>query len=169
MFDPFGEVAFFSKMHAFKLKEDIRVYTGEDMRVELLAIHARKIIDFSATYDITDSTTREKIGALRRQGFKSMIRDRWSLLDPQDQEYGFIEEDTETMAMVRRFLTALVPQTFYAIIHGNMVAEYTQNFNPFLFKMTCDFSMDAKWLLDRRMGIAAAVLLSAVERRQQTY
>lgn len=32
IYDPDGNVAFYSKMKAFKLKEDVRIYTGEDMR-----------------------------------------------------------------------------------------------------------------------------------------
>ena len=35
IYDPNGRVAFYSKMKAFKLKEDIRLYTGEDMRTEV--------------------------------------------------------------------------------------------------------------------------------------
>ena len=31
IYDPAGNVAFYSKQKAFKLKEDIRIYTNEDM------------------------------------------------------------------------------------------------------------------------------------------
>jgi uncharacterized protein YxjI len=47
IYDPNGNVAFYSKQKAFKLKEDIRVYTGEDMQTEILTIKAKNIIDFS--------------------------------------------------------------------------------------------------------------------------
>ena len=31
IYDEAGNVAFYSKMKAFKLKEDLRIYSGEDM------------------------------------------------------------------------------------------------------------------------------------------
>ena len=42
--------------------------TGEDMREELLAIHARQVLDISATYDVTDSQTGEKVGRSSGEG-----------------------------------------------------------------------------------------------------
>jgi uncharacterized protein YxjI len=52
IFDSNGQVMFYSKQKAFKLKEDIRIYTGEDMTTELITIKARQMLDFSATYDV---------------------------------------------------------------------------------------------------------------------
>ena len=62
IFDPDGNLVFFSKMKAFKLREDIRLFRDESMSDELLLIQARQIIDFSAAYDVLDSKTGEKIG-----------------------------------------------------------------------------------------------------------
>lgn len=67
IYDPSGRVAFYSKMKAFKLKEDIRIYTGEDMQTEVLTIHARQIIDISAAYDVIDPATKLKVGALKKE------------------------------------------------------------------------------------------------------
>ena len=71
----------YSKMKAFKLKEDIRIFRDESMEEEWLKIAARSIIDFGASYDITDSKTGETLGALRRKGLKSLFRDSWEVLD----------------------------------------------------------------------------------------
>lgn len=46
VFGPDGQVVFYSKQKAFKLKEDIRLYSGEDMQHELMSIKATKVIDF---------------------------------------------------------------------------------------------------------------------------
>src|SRR6185503_8752410 len=81
IYGPGGELLFYSKMKAFKLREDIRLYTGEDMQTEVLTIQAREIFDFSATYDVVDATSGERVGALRRKGGRSMIRDEWAILD----------------------------------------------------------------------------------------
>lgn len=167
IYDPTGQVAFYSKLKAFKLKEDIRLYTGEDMQTEVLVIRARQVLDISATYDVVDSATGEKVGALKRKGLKSIFKDEWLFLDTSDREIGFIREDSTALALVRRFLTNLIPQKFHAEINGMQVCTMKQHFNPFILKIDVDFSPDINHLLDRRLGIAAAVLLCAIEGRQQ--
>ena len=73
IYDPQGGLVFYSKLKAFKLREDIRLYTGEDMQTEVLAIKARQIIDFGATYDVVDSVTNQKVGAVWGKGFRSIL------------------------------------------------------------------------------------------------
>ncbi len=166
IYDPSGSVAFFSKMKAFKLKEDIRLYTGEDMQTEVLRISTRQILDFGATYDVTDSQSGQRLGAFRRKGLKSIIRDEWLILDVNDQPAGTIKEDTGCLALVRRLLSNLVPQSFTLEMGGSLVGVFRQRFNPFVLKIDLDFTPDTGSLLDRRLGIAAAVLLGAIEGRQ---
>lgn len=167
IYDEAGQVVFYSKMKAFKLKEDLRVFTGEDMGEEVLTIKARNILDISATYDVTDAATGRKLGALRRKGLKSILRDEWLILDANDAEVGLIQEDSLMLAMVRRFLSNLVPQTFTAQVGNEPVFSFRQHFNPFIQRISLDFSMDRSGRLDRRLGIATAVLLCAIEGRQQ--
>jgi uncharacterized protein YxjI len=166
IYNPQGEVVFFASMKAFKLKEDIRLYSGEDMQQELLVIQARQILDFSAAYDVVDPATHQKVGALRRKGLKSIIRDEWQVLDQNDMQIGLIQEDSTVLALVRRFLTNLVPQSYQVLMNGVVVAHLKQNFNPFVFKLTLDFSADHARALDKRLGIAAGLLLAAIEGRQ---
>lgn len=166
IYDPNGSVAFYSKQKAFKLKEDIRVYTGEDMQNEVLTIKARNIIDFSAAYDVFDPNSQTKVGVLKRKGMKSILKDEWIIMDANENQIGLIQEDSMMLALVRRFLTNLVPQSFDGTIHGQKVCHFKQNFNPFVTKITLDYSMDINNLLDRRLGIAAAVLLCAIEGKQ---
>lgn len=166
IFDSAGQVVMFSKLKAFKLKEDIRLYNGEDMQDELLTIRARNVIDFSATYDVVDPKTGEKVGALKRKGLKSILKDEWIILNSSDAEIGSIKEDSMGLALLRRFLTNLVPQNYSVEINGTEVAEFKQNFNPFVTKLNLDFTKDASKVLDRRLGIAAGVLLCAIEGKQ---
>ncbi|MDO8587238.1 MAG: hypothetical protein Q7T82_09380 [Armatimonadota bacterium] len=163
-----GDEVMFASLKAFKLKEDITIYTGRDMQTEVLKIRARQILDFSATYDVTDAATDEKVGALRRKGLKSaFLKDEWLLLDNLDNEVGVIREDNALLALVRRWLTNLIPQKYHAEMNGNQVCTFKQNFNPFSLRLAIDFSPDMRGQLDRRLGIAAGILLSAIEGRQQ--
>lgn len=166
LYDPAGNLAFFVQQAAFKLREDIRVYSDESKTTEMLTIKARQIMDFSAAYDVEDSLTKEKVGALKRRGWSSIIRDKWIVMDANDREIGEIVEDNPALAIVRRFLTNLVPQNFDVNFGTKKVLDLRQHFNPFLFKMDVDFSVDPSAAMDRRLGIAAAVLLCAIEGRQ---
>ncbi len=167
IYDPEGNLVFYSKMKAFKMKEDIRLYSSEDMQTEVLSIKARSIIDFSAAYDVVETNTNTKIGALKRKGMKSILKDEWIILNAADNQIGFVKEDSALLAMVRRFLTTIIPQKYHGEISGEKVCEFKQNFNPFVVKINLDYSMDSKGLLDRRLGIAAAVLLCAIEGKQK--
>lgn len=189
IYGPNNEVLFYVKQKAFKLKEDISVFTSEDMTTEVLRIKARGVIDIGMTYDVFDTSgdqdagsqvnstaaygtqatnagIGQPIGGLRRKGLKSILRDEWHILDLNDQRIGTILEDSMAMAMVRRLLSNLVPQSFHVDIQGQPVMTLRQRFNPFVPKIDIDFTPDQQGWLDRRMGIAAAVLMSAIEGRQ---
>lgn len=167
IYDPQGELAFYVKQKAFKLKEDIRVFTSEQMTEEILVIKARSRIDFSATYDVFDSLSGESIGSFKRRGMKSLLKDEWVILDNQDREIGLITEDNMLLALVRRVLLSIVPQSFEGTIGQHHVFTFKQRFNPFIQKIELDFSMDTNQILDRRLGIAASILLGAIEGKQQ--
>ena len=166
IYKPDGTLAFYSRMKAFKLKEDIRLYTDESMATEVLVIKARQILDFSAAYDVVDPATGEKVGALKRKGLKSMVRDEWMLMDAHDVEIGLLEEDSLLLALLRRFLSGLIPQTYKGKIGNAHVCTFKRNFNPFVSKIVIDFSPDTGKLLDKRLGLAASVLLCATEGKQ---
>jgi uncharacterized protein YxjI len=167
--DPAGNVVLYANLKAFKLKEDIRLYTGEDKQEEVLTIKARSILDFGATYDITDTRSGQRVGSMRRKALHSMFQDEWAILDPQDRELGTIKEDSIILALIRRFIdyvTLFLPQKFTAEIGGRPVANYAQTKNPFSSRLTIDFSPDTSNIYDRRLGIAAGLLLCAIEGRQ---
>ena len=166
IFDPEMNLVFFVQQKAFKLKEAITVYRDEAKTTPVLTIQARSRLDFGATYDVADASSGEKVGALRRKGLKSILQDEWHILDTGDNQIGMIKEDSMALALVRRFLSNLVPQSFTVTMGSEEVAEFRQNFNPFVAKYDIDFTPDKQNLLDRRLGIAAVILLLAIEGKQ---
>lgn len=168
-YNPQGEVVLFSEQKMFKLREDIRVFSDEQKSQEVLAIKARQIIDFSAAYDVIDSTSGVKVGALRRKGLKSILRDEWEVLDPSDNVLGLCFEDNMGLAMLRRLLLGnLLPQNYDMTLGETRVADLKQRFNLIRYEMDLDFSMDTGRQLDRRLGIAAAALLAIIEGKQDS-
>ena len=165
-YDPNGRLVLFSEQKMFKLREDIRVYADEGKGQEILTIKARQIVDFSAAYDVVDATTNEHVGTLRRKGLQSMLRDEWEVLNPAGQVMGTLFEDSMGLALIRRFLANLVPQNYDITFGQSRVADLKQRFNLFRYELDIDFSMDTANQLDRHLGIAAGILLAAIEGRQ---
>lgn len=168
LYNPEGQLVLFSQQKMFKLKEDIRVYADEAKTRELLFINARQIIDFSAAYDVIDSQFGTKIGVLRRRGFRSIIQDEWQLLDANDQPIGILHEDTLARALLRRYLLGtFLPQNYDLLMGDRRVADIRQRFNLFRYELDIDCSMDISQSLDRRLTIAAGILLATIEGRQE--
>ncbi len=166
-YDPMGNLVMFSEQKMFKLREDIRVYSDENKIQEVLSIKARQIVDFSAAYDVVDTAFNQKVGALRRKGWRSMLRDEWEVLDANDNIVGMLFEDSVGLALLRRLLLgSLLPQNYDITLGETRVADLRQNFNLFRYELNLDFSMDPTQRLDRRLGIAAGILLAVVEGKQ---
>lgn len=167
----------------FKLKEDIRVSVNGQ---EQLGIFARQVIDFGATYDIVDlqATPNLSLGSLRRKGWKSaFLRDEWYVVNPQDQIVGLVYEDSPILGMIRRyvdFVSLFLPQNYDMEMFpspvadpkaatsgmGHKVADYKQNFNPFTYHLNVLF-LAPESEVDRRIILASAILLAAIEGRQR--
>lgn len=167
-YDNNNQLIAYSKQKAFKLKEDIRIYADESMSRELVVIKARNIIDFSATYDVFDGPTQQRIGSLKRAGMKSaFVRDEWSIKGTGDENLGTIQEDNWVLGLIRRNLINLIPQNYNIDFQGTDIGSAKQNWNFFVPKLRVDLSGDPMKRLDRRMAAAAIVLIMAIEGRQK--
>jgi len=164
--DHAGALLYFVKLKAFKLKEDITVFKDEARTQPLLNIKARQILDIAATYDVTDVATGAPLGALRRRGLRSILKDQWDILDPYGEVIGNIHEDSMLLALLRRFLSNLIAQDYHFFMGEQMVGLAKGSWNPFLVKYYVDFTHDSQNLLDPRMGLAAMVMLMTIEGKQ---
>ena len=164
----------FIKMAAWKLREDIRIFVDRSQQETVVQIHARQIIDFGATYDVSDALG-QKLFALRRKGFKSaLVRDHWNLLDPSDQQFGEIQETSSGLALARRWLEVLpfgdfigllfsfIPQTYTVTVNGQLAANITHRKNPVIVKMLVDTSA-ATVASDPRIVLTSAAMLSIID------
>lgn len=168
IYDGAGNEIGFSKQKAFKLKEDIRVYRDESMQQEFLTIHARSIIDFGAAYDVLEPKSGRRLGVLKRAGLASLFRDKWLILDENENQVGAIEEDSMFLSLIRRvhdFAATLIPQGFsLKDSNGTVYAEYRTHMNPFVHKLSVRVHDNCP--LDQAVPLAAGILLVAIEGRQ---
>ena len=168
VYDEHGSVVGYCKQKAFKLKEDIRLYTDESMSSPLLTLSARSILDFGATYDLTlpDGT---HAGSLRRKGLKSaFLKDEWIIFDDEGTEIGSLQERSMLMAFLRRGdLSAFFPQRYDFFRTGSEepVASIRQHFNWFVYRLGLSVHKDDPDL-DELILLGATCLIAAIEGRQ---
>lgn len=162
------ELLGYCELKAFKLKEDIRIYTDDQKTTELISIKARSILDISAGYDVVDAQSGSSLGSYKRKGLKSLFKDTYKLLDQQDQEYAELSEDSGLLALIRRFVpfaNILIPQIFH--LRGNDgggSVEYTQKMNPIVQRLTVTGAQSGGF--DPRVVLAGGILLAAIEGKQ---
>lgn len=90
--DATGQLVLFVKQKAFKLKEEVAVYGDEAQTQALYGIRADRVMDFSARYSITDAGGA-LIGAVKRQGMKSLWRSRFDVFEGDAAVMAIAEEN----------------------------------------------------------------------------
>jgi hypothetical protein len=90
--DATGRQVAYVRKKKFKLKEDVRVYEDEDQRDLLFRIKADRVVDFGASYAISAPDGRP-LGAVRRQGLRSLWKSSYSIADALYEEVGLIHEE----------------------------------------------------------------------------
>ena len=78
--DAGGQIVFYVKQKAFKLKESVNVFADAEQTRLLYTINANKILDFSARYQINDSRGGV-VGAVARRGMKSLWRAHYEIYE----------------------------------------------------------------------------------------
>ncbi|MFO8101483.1 MAG: hypothetical protein R6U37_04845 [Dehalococcoidia bacterium] len=165
VYDESGRQVMHSEQASFRIREDFTVYAS-DVNQPLLRIKTPQMLDLGSTYYVTDMQTMESVGALRRSFFKSMFKDEWAFLDASNLEVGKLTEKSILGAMLSRFID-LVPQTYTVqTLDGFGQAVIKQHFNPFILKYTMTI-FEPNPAIDRRLMIAAGILMGAIERRQE--
>jgi len=168
IYDASGALVGYCKQKAFRVREDLRIYTDETCSEELLVISTRSVWDISGVYSVS-LRSGDVIGAFKRHGVKSMVRDKWSVLGPDGQPIGEAQEDSAFKGVLRRthdLFAALVPQTFHIrASDGREVASYRTHMNPFIHRISVAIHEQDEHF-DDLLLLAGGCLLIAIEGRQ---
>ncbi|MBL3676232.1 MAG: hypothetical protein JKP92_01805 [Alphaproteobacteria bacterium] len=168
IYDGEGKYVLCASQKGFKFREEIDLSPARDRSRTLMSIRTDQVIDFSATYSVY-GTDGVAIGTLTRKGFKSaFVADEWDVRDKTGQP-DLITEESTLLAFLRRFVpfaAFFLPQTYHMTIGPQQVATLQQHFNPIVMKMSvhmdgADAPKDQKGL-----ALAAAILLMAIDKRQ---
>ncbi len=104
----------------------IRVFADEAQQQELFTIKANKIIDWSATYNIVRSDGGP-LGAVKRQGMKSLWKATYDIVDASGNAVGLIHEENpilkvaDALAGEIPFLNMLINPAYLVDLRGQTV------------------------------------------------
>jgi uncharacterized protein YxjI len=90
--DAAGQTVLYVKQKALALREAVKVFADESQSHELYHIRANKILDFSAQYNIT-RPDGSPVGAIKRQGMRSLWKATYTIFDAGGGEVGLIHEE----------------------------------------------------------------------------
>ncbi len=157
-----GQLIMYIKHPLLKLREEFMIYGDEAQTRPLMRVKSKQVIAINFAYEITDASSGAVFGTVRKQGLRSIVRDKFILLDPEGNEIGYAEE--QGASVLRRFFPLLTSK--HAIFaNGSQVAFIRQKFRFFTKEFTVDLEPSE---LDPKYVLAVALLaLMAEARREQ--
>jgi len=170
-----GQVLAFVEQKRFRFKEDIRFYTDESKTEQILAIKARQRFDPRARYDIT-GPAGEKIGEIQKVFGRSLLRSTYRLHDAAGDEVCEAQERSLAVALLRRAIGFIpyvggyaewlpIPYHFVFTRGDRLLATHTRQLWKLTDHYTIDCRPDTEHLLDRRLVLATAVGMDALQAR----
>lgn len=90
--DEQGRELLYVKQKLLKLKENIRVFSDSGQSLQIYELAADRILDFSPRFTFRDMAGQE-IGAVKRQGARSLLKASYEVFGPGDRPIARIEEE----------------------------------------------------------------------------
>ena len=168
---PAGPPVAYVRQKKFALKEDIRFYADEGETQELFRIAARSVLDIGGSrYDVLAGG--ERIGFLWHKFKESLIRTTWHVGGPNEEELAIARERSQVGAVLRRVIDFVpdyggwipIPYNFDFLIDGAAVGGMNRKFK-LRDQYVLDLSGDTERKIDRRVAVALAIALDALQNR----
>jgi uncharacterized protein YxjI len=170
-----GQPVCFVEQKRFKFKEDIRFFTDETKQEEVLKILARQRFDPRARYDVT-LPDGSKVGEIQKVFGKSLLRSTYALYDATGEEVAIARERSVPVALFRRLVGFIpfvgdfadfLPIAYdFEFFHGDkLLGVHRRRRWKWRDIYDLDFSADTEHILDRRLVLATAVGMDALQAR----
>jgi uncharacterized protein YxjI len=169
---PAGPPVAYVRQKKLAIKEDIRFYADEAQTEELFRIKARSVLDMGGSrYDVLVGD--EPIGVVRHRFLESLYRSTWHIGGPDEREVGRARESSTAVGILRRVVDFVpyvgglipIPYNFEIVIDGEVVGTMRRRFAKVRDQYVLDLSGDSDRKIDRRVGVALAVGLDALQNR----
>lgn len=170
-----GALLAFAHQKRLAFRERFLFYTDESKAHEAFHIQARQVLDFGASYDVSDREGRA-IGVFRKAFGASLLRSTWEILDPAvGKPIVIARERSVPVAIVRRlwdWIPYLGDAPFFIKYHfdlidaesGSPVGEY---FKVTRFRDHYRLTVDDRYLeaVDWRTFVSLGVAMDALQGR----
>ena len=164
--DEHNQLYGFCEQKRFRIKEDIRLYDDESKNNEWLVIKQRNIVDAWGGFDILDPKEGTLLGTVRRKFWKSILRTKWQVLDPDGNDIGMLLEDSMAQAIARRVFLGILPKKYTLHTMGNdNPITMRQKFNPIISKLIVNIPPENNF--NRKFIAGLAIVISALDGRGQ--
>jgi hypothetical protein len=169
---PAGPPIAYVRQKKLAIKEDIRFYADENQTQELFRVKARSMLDMGGSrYDIF--VEEERIGMIWHKFRESLLRSTWHIGGPDEQEVGLARESSTAVGIARRAIDLVpyvgefvpIPYNFEIVINGEVVGNMNRRFLRVRDQYVLDLSGDRERKIDRRIAVALAVGLDALQNR----
>jgi hypothetical protein len=169
---PAGGPVAYVRQKKLSIKEDIRFYADENESEELFRLKARSVLDMGGSrYDVL--VGEERIGLLRHKFLESLYRSTWHIGGPDEAEVGIARESSTAVGILRRAIDFVpyvgefipIPYNFEIVIEGEVVGTMRRKFARVRDQYILDLSGDRERTIDRRVAVALAVGLDALQNR----
>ena len=171
--DAAGALVLYVKQKAFKLKEDVTVYADEQQSRPVFRIGADRIIDFNARYEIT-TAGGEKLGAVKRQGMRSLWKSHYDVTDARGANVFMIREANPwTKVMdnllgelpVVGLLTGYLFHPAYIVSRPNGTPMFRVTKRPALFEGKYQVTVEGKYAENEEaLAVPAIIMMLLLER-----
>jgi uncharacterized protein YxjI len=175
--DEEGELAAYVEQKTFALKEDLRFWADEGKDRELFRVKARQRFDPAARYRVTDAQGAD-IGGLGKAFRRSLARSTWRVYSPAGEEIAWATERSLFRSLLRRALSlggliplvgdllGLIPIRYHFDFSrgGQPIGSLERRFG-LRDRYVLDVGGDRERALDRRLAIALAVAMDALQAR----
>jgi uncharacterized protein YxjI len=168
-----GRQVCFAEQKRLSFKEDIRFYTDDSKQHELLRLKALQRFDPRARYQVTDRDG-SRIGEIQKVFGTSLLRSSYVLFDADGREVATAAEKRLSIALLRRVLSVgadvadvWLPIPYHFVLRRGETVLGTHTRRAFKLRdtYTIDLSGDPARTLDRRLVLAMAVGMDALQAR----
>jgi uncharacterized protein YxjI len=168
-----GDPLLFVKQKRMKIREDIRFRLDPDAEEHVFMIKSRTLFEFRGRHDVLDAQGQE-LGLLEKSFGKSLLRSHWIVRGDGGEILFESHESNLLIALVRRVadfgpdwlsLLQYLPFNFELLRDGKEIGSYKRVFGKLRDRYVLELDQHAAEGIDRRVLLAFAVALDALQDR----
>lgn len=156
-----GQMILYVKHPVFRLREEFTIWTDDTCTTPVFKLKSRQVLAINFCFDVIDVQTGQLVATIQKRGLRSLVRDKFLIMDPAGNQLGAMEEQGHSL--LRRFIPLLLSK--HAIeMGGRQVAFVHQLFRFFTREFQVDLQPSST---DPRFVLACALLAIIAEARRE--